>query len=315
MQLIRSLDRISTFNHPCVATVGAFDALHIGHQTVIQKVKTIARKHQLATAVVMFEPLPGEFFAAKETSPKRIYTLRQRIELVRNLEIDYLVCLRFTKALANWSADEFVQRIIVNGLHAQYLVVGDDFRFGKNREGGYNTLCNYGNRYGFDVSCIAEVTVGKIRVSSTQIRQLLLAGEITKANRLLGNPYSVDGRVERGDRLGTKLGYPTANLTFGKQQPPLQGVYAVTVKVQGGELAGVSNAGVRPTVDARRYRIETHIFDFDKELYGERLTIYPRHYLRPEQRYNNIEQLKDAICKDIKTAKLLLSQPQNFNYE
>ncbi|MBC6413941.1 MAG: bifunctional riboflavin kinase/FAD synthetase [Chromatiales bacterium] len=308
MRLLHSLDSLDNFNHPCVATIGAFDALHIGHQRVIQQTKAIAKQYKLPSAVIMFEPLPGEFFATNDTPPKRIYPLRKRIELVKSLDVDYLVCLRFSAALANWTAADFVQRVILKGLCTRHLVVGDDFCFGKNREGDYNTLCDYGNRYGFEVSCTPEVTVDDKRISSTRIRLLLLAGEIDKANRLLGRPYSVAGRVGQGDRLATQLGYPTANLTFGKRQPPLQGVYAVSVKIQNAELIGVANAGVRPTVGATQYRIETHIFDFSKELYGQRLTVYPRYYLRAEQRYNDTAQLKDAICKDVSAAKSLLGK-------
>ena len=306
MQLIHSLHSLSNFNCPCVATVGAFDALHIGHQMVIQKTKAIAKQHGLPAVVVMFEPLPREFFATKDTPPKRIYTLRKRIELVQELGVDYLVCLHFNETLANWTAADFVQRIILEGLGARHLGVGDDFRFGKNRQGDYAMLCDYGSRGGFGVSCIPEVTVADMRVSSTRIRQLLISGEIAKANRLLGHLYSVTGRVRQGDRLATKLGYPTANLTFGKRPPPLQGVYAVSLKIKDAELEGVANAGVRPTVGATQYRIETHIFDFSKQLYGKRVSIYPRYYIRAEQRYDDITQLKDAICKDIKVAKSLL---------
>ena len=306
MQFIHSLDKLATFGHRCVATIGAFDALHKGHQAVIHKTKTIAKQYELPAVVVMFEPLPGEFFADKDNLPKRIYTLRKRIELVRDLGVDYLICLNFTKALANWTADEFIQRIIVKGLRAHHVVVGDDFRFGKNREGNYNMLCDYGRCHSFEVSRIAAIMDGDTRISSTRIRQLLLSGEIAEANRLLGSPYSVTGRVRKGDRLGTQLACPTANLTFAKRQPPLQGVYAVSVEVQGTKLEGVANAGVRPTVGTKQYRIETHIFDFSKELYGELMTIYPQHYIRAEQRYDNIEQLKDAIQEDIKAARLFL---------
>ncbi len=311
MQLLHSLDSLVTFKQPCVATIGAFDALHRGHQAIIRKTQTIAKNHCLPVVVVMFEPLPGEFFANKDTPPKRIYTLRKRIELVREMGVDYLVCLNFNKTLANWTAAEFVQVVIVDGLQARHLVVGDDFRFGKNREGDYNMLCDYGNHFGFEPSRINAVTVGNVRVSSTRIRELLLAGELAQANRMLGNPYSVTGRVRLGDRLGTQLGYPTANLSFRKRQPPLHGVFAVSVEILGMKLEGVCNAGTRPTIGGEQYRIETHIFDFDKDVYGERMTIYPQHYLRAEQRYNDIEQLKNAICKDIKVAKVFLESEAN----
>ena len=311
MRLLHSLDSLVAFKHPCVATIGAFDALHIGHQAIIRKTQTIAKNHHLPLVVVMFEPLPGEFFADKDAPLKRIYTLRKRIELVREMSVDYLVCLNFNKTLANWTASEFVQDVIIDGLQARHLVVGDDFRFGKNREGDYNMLRDYGSRFGFELSRIDAVMVGNMRVSSTRIRELLLAGELAQANRMLGNPYSVTGRVRLGDRLGTQLGYPTANLSFRKRQPPLHGVFAVSVEVLGMQLKGVCNAGVRPTIGDGKYQIETHIFDFDKNVYGERMTIYPQHYLRAEQRYNDIEQLKNAICKDIKVAKVFLESEAN----
>ena len=308
MRLIHSLDSLAALNRPCVATVGAFDALHIGHQQVIRETKAVAEAHRLPAVVVMFEPLPSEFFADKDTPPKRIYTLRRRIELVRDSKIDYLVCLSFTGALANRSADEFIQSIVMDGLQARHLVVGDDFRFGKNREGDYNMLFDYGSRFGFGVGRVDAVTVGGVRVSSTRIRELLLNGEFKQANRLLGNPYRITERVRQGDKLGSQLGYPTANLVFGKRQPPLQGVFAVSVQVQGLEMKGICNAGVRPTVGSEQYRIETHVFDFSEDLYGERLTICPLHDIRAEQRYTNVEQLKEAIHKDVENARAFFSK-------
>jgi len=306
MRLLRGLASLAARRQPCVATLGAFDAFHIGHRAVIQKTQSMARQHQLPATLLTFEPLPGEFFAAADNPLRRIYPLRQRLSLAQELGMDYLVCLSFTKALADWTADEFIQRIIIGGLAARHIVVGDDFRFGKDRMGDYTMLCDYAARYGFGVSRVAAVMDGDTRVSSTAIRHQLSSGEIATANRLLGSPYRISGRVERGDRLGARLGYPTANLTFAKMKPPLCGVFAVSVHTCGLQLKGIANAGIRPTLSDNRYRIETHIFNFAQDLYGQRLTIYPQHYIRAEHRYGDMAQLKDAIGQDVAVARALL---------
>lgn len=306
MRLIHSLDSLAMLNRPCVATVGSFDAIHVGHREIIREVKTIAEQRKLPSAVLMFEPLPREFFAEVDDVPKRIYPLRRRIERVQELEVDYLVCLSFTEDLANWTADEFIQRIVLNGLQVRHLVVGDDFRFGKNRTGDYNMLVDYATRHGFEVRRMSAIRINNIRISSTAIRDMLSEAKVRHANSMLGEPYRISGRVKCGDRLGRQLGYPTANLSFGKRRPPLNGVFVVSANVGGLNFRGIANAGIRPTVGDKQYRIETHIFDFSKEIYGERLTIYPLYRIRKERRYTNIEHLKEAIRKDIETAQSYL---------
>lgn len=303
MKLIRGIN-IGGFERGCVATIGAFDALHIGHQAIIQRIKVLAKRLQLPAVLLMFEPLPSEIFVAENEIPTRIYSFRQRLEIAQSLGLDCVVCLRFTSSLARWTADEFINRIAVNGLQVRQLVVGDDFRFGKDRQGDFKTLCTYGEHYGFGVEKIPTVAHAGVRVSSTRIRQLLLATEITQANQLLGREYKVSGRICIGDKRGTKIGYPTANLMFHHQRPPLYGVYAVELAVPGGaRLAGVANAGLRPTVDGQQYRIETYLFDFDEDLYGKRVEIYPRHYIRSEQKYTSIAELKGAIANDVQFAQ------------
>ena len=303
MKLIRGM-KTKACGQKCVATIGAFDALHIGHQAVIKKTKLLAKRLDLPAALVMFEPLPSEFFVSPSDTPSRVYSFRQRLEIVQSLGLDYVVCLSFTPDLAMWPAEKFINRVVIDTLQARHLVIGDDFCFGKDRQGDFTTLRTYGERYGFEVEKIAAVTRAGIRISSTYIRQLLMATEIIQANRLLGRAYKISGRVRRGNRRGTKIGYPTANLVFNKQRPPLHGVYAAELIIPKGiYLHGIINAGLRPTVDGKQYRIEAHIFDFDEDLYGQRIEVRPLHYIRAEQKYASLGELKDAIADDIQCAQ------------
>jgi len=289
---------------PCVATVGGFDALHPGHRAVIGRLRRMAAAHGLPPVVVLFEPLPSEFFAAPP--PPRLYRLRERAALLAGLGVERLVCLRFSRAIAGIAADVFIERFLVRGLAVRGLVVGHDFRFGKNREGGFATLREAGARHGFETEQVAAVCGDGARISSTRIRETLLAGDIAAANRLLGRRYAVAGRIVAGRGLGAQLGFPTANIACGPRPPPLAGVFAVEVEGGGGARCGVANAGFRPTLEdagLRRWQLEAHLLDFSGDLYGRRLEVRPLFRIRDEKKFSSVEELKENIAGDIVAAR------------
>ena len=289
---------------PCVATVGGFDALHPGHQAVIGQLRRMAAARGLPSVVVLFEPLPPEFFAAPP--PPRLYRLRERAAHLAGLGVERLVCLRFSRAIADMEAAVFIERFLVRGLAVSGLVVGHDFRFGKNREGDFAMLREAGARHGFDAEQVAAVSGDGARISSTRIRETLLAGDIAAANRLLGRPYSVAGRIVAGRGLGAQLGFPTANIACGPRRPPLAGVFAVEVAGGGDTRRGVANAGFRPTLNdagLRRWQLEAHLLDFSGDLYGRRLEVRPLFRIRDEKKFSSVEELKENIANDIVAAR------------
>ncbi len=292
---------------PCVATIGGFDALHLGHQAVIRRLRRMAAAHGLPSTVVLFEPLPSEFFAGEAKAPPRLYRLRERARILAGLGVDQLVCLRFSSAIAGLPARTFIERFLVRGLSVRGLVVGHDFCFGRNRDGDFATLRQNRARYGFEVEQVAAVPEGGVRVSSTRIREALLAGDVGLANRLLGRRFGVAGRIVAGRGLGAELGFPTANIACGRRPPPLAGVFAVEVETDTGETrGGVANAGYRPTVEdagQRRWRLEAHLFDFSGDLYGRRVEVRPLFRIRDEKKFASLTELKENIAHDILAAR------------
>jgi riboflavin kinase / FMN adenylyltransferase len=284
-----------------VATIGNFDGVHLGHVAVLDELLRQARRLRAAASVITFEPLPQEFFG-RQTA--RLTRFRERCEALAQLPIDYLVCLRFNHRLAQTSAAEFIDKVLVEALSLRHLVVGDDFRFGRDREGDFSMLESVGENFGFGVQPTESFLIDGERVSSTLVRESLRCGDIAKANRLLGRPYRISGRVRTGERRGRSIGFPTANLAFGNRPPPLNGVFAVNVFLESGEIfAGVANAGVRPTVNGSEYRIETHIFDFDADIYRQRIGVECKTRLRDERRFESLNALREQIAIDADNAR------------
>lgn len=298
MQLIRRYDR--RLDDGCVLTIGSFEALHIGHQAVIQRSKELAQQKGVPAAVMMFEPLPSEFFGGAQ---RRIYRLAKRLRILQELDLDMLICLRFCQSLADISADEFIREILVNKFRVQSLVIGQDFCFGKDRIGNQDMLQEYGERHGFSVEIPDTVLVGQQRVSSTHIKELLMDGDFDQAQEYLGRRFTMEGRVVAGDGRGAALGFATANIAYGNRPPPLQGVLAVELWMDGKMYPAVANAGMRPTVDGKRYQIEAHIFNFNEQIYGRKVRINPLLKLRDEQPFQSIEELKQAIARDVAAAQ------------
>lgn len=303
MELIRGLHNLKPEHHGCVATIGNFDGVHLGHQAVIGQLAEKADYYGVPSTVITFEPQPQEFFT-HSNSPARLTRLREKLQALRRYSVDRVLCLRFDEKLAGMEADTFIRRVLVDGLGVKYLVVGDDFRFGKGRKGTFTLLQAAGKRFGFQVVNMHTFNVDEQRVSSTRVRDALTAGDLVTAEKLLGRPYRMCGRVAEGDRRGQDIGFPTANIHLHRKKTPVEGVYAVELfGLETEPLPGVANVGTRPTVDGTRTLLEVHLFDFDQDIYGHYVSINFLHKLRDERRFESFAALKRQIEKDVHQAR------------
>jgi riboflavin kinase/FMN adenylyltransferase len=306
VELIRGHYNLKPRHRHCVATLGSFDGVHLGHQEVIRRTIAKAREQGLPATVITSEPLPREFFAP-DTAPPRLTRLREKLAVFAQLGIDRVLCLRFNAALAGLPAEVFVENILVNGLGLAHLVVGDDTRFGKNRRGDFQLLQTLGQRFGFSAERVATFSRAGERVSSTRIREALGAGDMQTAAALLGRPYPMSGRVAHGDKRGRVLGYPTANIHLKRRQTPLMGIFAVEIgfcdSPEAGRLPGVASIGVRPTFGGGQCLLEVHLFDFDRDIYGQHVDVYFLHKLRDERRFDTVEALVAQMRVDVEQTK------------
>jgi riboflavin kinase/FMN adenylyltransferase len=304
MQLIRH-PHLLTNTKGCVATIGNFDGLHRGHQTVFAHVREQASALQLPATVISFEPLPIEFF--RQPPPARIYALRDKMRLLAELQIQQFACLRFDQTLASMDAEQFVQQILLDALNVCYLVVGDDFRFGKGRRGDLHLLQTMGAVAGIQVVDTPTVCHAEQRVSSTRIRLALSTAELDLAAELLGRPYAISGRVRHGDKRGRSIGFPTLNLRVPQHIALRKGVYAVKLTGLAEQpLNAVANLGVRPTIHGLENRLEVHVFDFQQSVYGQHIQVEPIQFLRDEMKFASFEALKAQIQTDAVIARQLL---------
>ncbi|MDT7837379.1 bifunctional riboflavin kinase/FAD synthetase [Aquabacterium sp. OR-4] len=311
------------FHHPrraaaCALTIGNFDGVHRGHQAMLALLISEARHRGLASCVMSFEPHPRDFFAARlgkpELAPARIATLRDKLQELERCGIDQAVVLRFDEALAGLAPEDFVQRVLVQGLGARYVLVGDDFRFGARRAGDYALLDALGEQQGFDVARMMSYEVHGLRVSSSAVREALAAGDMARAAALLGRPYAISGHVVHGRKLGRELGFRTLNLRFAHAKPAAQGIFVVQVRGLAGQpLPGVASLGVRPTVeDAGRVLLETHCLDWPGSLgseaaYGRSITVELMHKLHDERKYPSLDALRAGIAQDTADARAWFS--------
>jgi len=277
--------------------------VHLGHQVIFRQLAEQGRRLNLPVGVVFFEPQPAEYFAPGRAEP-RISRLREKLSLMAQLPVDFAFCLRFDAQLAAMSPDGFVSRVLVKGIGVRYLVVGPDFRFGYQRSGDYAFLQNYGQQHDFSVVAVERYDVGGERVSSTRIRRALSAGDFTEVASLLGRPYTIAGRVARGDQIGRTIGFPTANIGVLRRAICLRGVYAVRVTGAGLQRhEAVANLGLRPTVDGQRQVLEVHLLDYAGDLYGARLEVEFCYWLREEQKFSSLDALKAQIKADERRAR------------
>ena len=310
MFLIRDIHNIDFFNKrfsskPLIATIGNFDGLHLGHKEIIKKMKKIGAKDNLQSLVIFTEPHAKEFFAEEKDSaeqPTRISPWRDKCKRLKDNNVDYAFFLRFNKKLQSMSPEEFIEKIL-SKLNIKYLMVGDDFKFGKERSGDFDFLANWGDSNEIEVARIPTYSFQDRRVSSTWIRESIANGDFDLAEKLLDRRYTFSGKVVFGNRLGRTIGIPTANIWVPKSNLPIRGVFAVKALIKGETFNGIANMGVRPTVGGTSPVLEIHIFDFNKEIYGERIEVEFFKKIRNEQKFENLEKLKEQINSDIKKTR------------
>lgn len=299
MELIQGIHNFRAPASGVVATIGNFDGVHCGHRALVAQLLKHARQRALPALVMIFEPQPLEFFA-ESSAPVRIMSIQDKVAALAELGVDYVLLLPFDHAFSQQSPEQFIVDLLVKGAQVKHLVIGDDFRFGKNRAGDFQLLLDAGSRYGFSVENTASIVLQQQRVSSTWIRQLLAQGDFERAAELLGAPFSLSGQVIHGRALGRTIGVPTANISLNRLKAPVQGVFAVRwVDDQNRRLQGVANVGHRPTVNGEGELLEVHLFDCDADLYGVQARVIFLKKIRDEQRFSDVEQLKAQIKCDI----------------
>lgn len=295
------------FSADTIVTSGTFDGVHIGHKKILKNLSEEALKNNYKSVVVTFWPHP-RFVLGESTDLKLLSTFEEKAHLIGQSGIDYLVKIPFTKQFSELSSEAFIQNVIVDKINTKKLIIGYDHKFGKNREGGFEYLMQNANRYGFEVREIPRQDIEDVGVSSTRIRTALGNGDIQTANEFLGRKYSLSGFVKEGDRIGRSIGFPTANLDVPEfyKLIPRDGAYAVWVEFHNQRFMGMLNIGVRPTVSGEERRIEVNIFDFDRDIYNERISIHFHTLLRNEEKFGSIEMLKEQLDKDkIEAIKIL----------
>ena len=312
MELIRGLHNLDAYRRKfpaqqCVLTIGNFDGVHCGHQMILRQLHDKASELNLPATVMVFEPQPLEYFAG-QGAPARLTPFREKVRLFAEAGVETVICLHFTEAVRGLSAESFVKDILVDSLGVQYLIVGDDFRFGRKQSGDFQMLEQAGERFGFGVANTHTLMMKGQRVSSTAVRNALNSSDFSLAEQLLARPYAISGRVMYGQQLGRTIGVPTANLALKGKKAPLEGVFAVEVAgledFDGGNLVqGVANVGVRPTVGGKVPVLEVHLFDFDQSIYGEHIRVVFRKKIRNEQRFDGLDALKKQIQLDITSAR------------
>ena len=309
MELVRGLANLRDPHRGSVVTIGNYDGVHRGHQHMLATVTGRARELGLPATVVTFEPTPREYFEG-DSAPARLMRLREKLEALPLYGVDRVVVLRFDRRMQAMGADEFVERLLVRGLGARHVVVGHDFHYARRREGNIDTLRAAGDRHGYTVEEVGRFLVDGERVSSSLVREALGRGDLARAGLLLGRPYRMAGRVRRGQQLGRRLGYPTANLALHRKVVPLWGVFAVRVSGAGlVDHPAVASLGTRPTIDGTEPLLEVHVFDHDGDLYGRYLDVDFVRRLRDERRFESLDSLVEQMHRDAAEARELLRTP------
>jgi riboflavin kinase/FMN adenylyltransferase len=298
MQVFRGVPERATTS--TVLTIGNFDGVHLGHRALLGELMAMARELALPATVLTFEPHPRELFAPDQ-APARLASMRDKLELLAECGVDRVHVCRFDRKLAGLTAEQFIERILVRGLSVRHLIIGDDFRFGKARGGDFTLLQNAGHAHRFVVEAMRTVDFGGLRVSSSAVRDALAAGDIERAELLLGRPFVIAGRVMDGKKIGRTIGFPTANIQVRRKRLPLSGVFAVTVSgIDSVPLAGAANIGVRPTVaEGLKPVLEVHLLDFDRDIYGAHVDVNFLHKLRAEAKFDSLDSLKAQIARDV----------------
>ncbi len=306
MRIIRGLTNYQAGPEGCVLSIGNFDGVHLGHQVVINHLAEKGRELGLPVNLLVFEPQPLEYFLG-DNAPSRLTRLRGKVLPLTKLPIDDLIVMKFDRQLANCDPELFISDFLIHVLNIKYLVVGDDFHFGKARRGNFHLLKEKGAELGFEVEDTASYQIDHQRVSSTLIRDALDTGDLDRAACLLGRAYSVCGRVLHGEKRGRKLGYPTANIAMNRKNTPIEGVFAVIMTGIGNSTyQGIANVGIRPTFEAKsKVILEAHLFEFDQEIYGSYVEIHFLEKIRDEIAFKSLDELVTQIERDIAQAKII----------
>ncbi|MCR3755409.1 MAG: bifunctional riboflavin kinase/FMN adenylyltransferase [Sodalis sp. Psp] len=303
MQLIRGIHNLQPRHHRCVLTIGNFDGFHRGHQALLAALQAEGRRRGLPVMMMIFEPHPQEYFAGA-VAPARLTRLRDKVKYLAAAGVDAILCVTFDKGFAALSARTFVSDLLVKKLEVRVIGVGDDFRFGAQRQGDFDLLLQVGKEAGFEVMSIMTYTEGGRRISSTAVREALAQDLLVEAEMLLGHPYRISGRVVHGDARGKAIGFPTANVSLRGRQAPINGVYAVEVYgIAAQPLLGVANIGTRPTVTGVRQWLEVHLLDVTMNLYGCHIEVVIRAKVRNEQRFASLDELARQIANDVVSAR------------
>ena len=307
MELIRGLHNLRERHRGCVLSIGNFDGFHRGHQALVARLKQHASRLGVPVAVQVFEPTPREVFA-KGGAPGRVATFRDKLAALSAAGVERVLCVRFDRRFAAIEATRYVEDVLVGRLGVKAVVVGDDFRFGAGRGGDLALLQRLGAKLGFTAEAVGAVSVGGERVSSTAVREALALPDLARAERLLGRPYALGGRVRRGAQLGRKLGMPTVNVPMRRKPALRMGVYAVQVRAAGREWNGVANLGIRPMLERHDCVLEAHVFGEPGSLYGELVEVRFMKFLRDEQRFDSFEALAAQMQEDGAQARAVLGK-------
>ena len=312
MIIFEDTTRFSQFQQSCVATIGKFDGVHLGHQLILDQLKDKAREFNLPSLVILLEPHPEEFFAQDiEQCPARLTSIREKFELLESFGVDFVFQLKFDQKLASQSPEDYIQEILIDGLGVASFIVGNDWRFGHKRGGDFAMLEQWGVEHGFEVIETAAYERNGQRISSTFIREQLEKDDFLLVEQLLGRPYSIKGEVIKGQQLGTEIGFPTCNVNPHRRKIPLQGVFACEVRLADVFLPAAVNIGVRPTVTADgQALIEAHLLDFHDDLYGKPIEVIFRQKIRGEVKFESLDELKAQLAIDVAQVREVLSKEQ-----
>ncbi|MDF7666850.1 bifunctional riboflavin kinase/FAD synthetase [Orbaceae bacterium ESL0727] len=327
MKIIRGIENLHHQFEQCAVTLGNFDGVHLGHQKLIEQLVAKSKTLNLPSVVILFEPQPLEFFK-QDQAPARLTSFQEKLKLIAQLGVDYVLAVPFSQTFANLSADDFIQDWLINRLQARYIIIGDDFRFGAGRKGSAELLSYYADnakfavdqkttQAGFTVESMPTFILhgaNNLRVSSTAVREALQADDFVRTRCLLGRDYRIQGRVIHGNALARQLGFPTANILLHRKKPALQGVYLVQVRDLCADVGGISqtyygiaNIGIRPTINGKTPMLEVNIFNFSADIYGHYLTVQFIQKLRDEQKFSSLDALKEQIGHDVAVAKKIIS--------